>query len=60
MPMTNRRTFGVFTGLCVPDRSSYGLKTSAMGADNWHSCTRGHDNDDSRMSMSRKIHTDWS
>jgi hypothetical protein len=60
MPMTNRRTFGVFTGLCVPDRSRYELKTSAMDADIWHSCTSGHDNDDSRKNMSRKIDTDWS
>jgi hypothetical protein len=60
MHMTNRRTSGVFTGLCIPDRSGYELNTSAMGVDTWHSCTRGHDNDDSSMNMSRKIHTDWS
>jgi hypothetical protein len=54
MPMTNGRTFG------VPDRSGYELKTSAMGGDTWHSCTKGQDNDDSRMNISRKIHTDWS
>jgi hypothetical protein len=59
MPMTNRRTFGVFTGLSIPDRRGYKLKTSVTDADTRHICTKAHDNDDSRMNMSRKIHTDW-
>ncbi len=46
------------TGLHVSDGCGNELKTSAIDANTWHICIRGHNN--SRMNMSRTIHTDWS
>jgi hypothetical protein len=47
------------TGLRVSDGSGNELKAAAIDANTWHICIRGHHND-SRMSMSRTIHADWS
>ncbi|MFZ0514079.1 MAG: hypothetical protein WAM14_20905 [Candidatus Nitrosopolaris sp.] len=41
--MTKCRSYGdVITGLCFPDGSGNALKTSAIGVNSSHRCSRGH------------------
>jgi hypothetical protein len=48
-----------YTGLRVSDGSGNELKPSAIDANTWQIWIRGNNND-SRMNMSKTIHTDWS